>query len=302
MIHPTFGVLEVIVESFSVNESLVDAQGMASFNITFKESGKKTFPKGKLQGLSKINEIGAAAITGINDEFVQKFSTKGHPQFVKDSAIDLLSEGADLYNTTSSSIKKNIQKVADIGQKARNFKAALVDIIEDPLKIAAQITALSDDLGAISFDTRELFSKYRESKDFAADIKPIQVTTDSRQAQQDNQESISFIIKNQGLVNSVLKASEMAETGDFESSTEAKEIQDELLTEIDFLSSVIDNDDLYLKLQELRSQLIRIISNSSHSLPSVKNVTPLITTNSIVLAYNEYENLDHELDIVKETP
>ena len=92
LIHPFYGSLDVSVDAFTVSESKADG-GMASFSISFIESGLLQFPSNGADSKAEVSSLAETARAQVAKDFTQRFSLLGQPDFVTDEAATELQRG-----------------------------------------------------------------------------------------------------------------------------------------------------------------------------------------------------------------
>lgn len=100
LVHPFYGSLNASVKSFTVTESSREG-GMASFAITFFESGELQFPTQGSDTKAQVGILAEEARAQIRKDFTQRFSLVGQPDFVTDDAKAKLQRG---YGAVKASI------------------------------------------------------------------------------------------------------------------------------------------------------------------------------------------------------
>ena len=122
----------------------------------------------------------------------------------------------------------------------------------------------------------------------------IPLTTTLRIQENINRNSMNFFIKTLAL--SYLARAAVEE--DFDSIDSATERRDEIRGFIEELLNETDNDDIFQSLVQLNAAIVSSIPDETAVLPNIKTLTTNITTNSLVLNYQIYGNLDRESDII----
>lgn len=293
LIHPYHG--RQVVDCFGgvkIRESSREG-GMAVFSIPFIEHGEELFPTATTDNSYQVGLASAAAIESAKKDFAAKFSVDSLPAFVLTDATSRLNDAADFLTKTSGSISGQSASIADFALSVRRFKANAVDLINSPSRFAEELAGNITLLAQSATAPREIFDALKKAFGYRDADPAIPTPTATRQAQADNAAAINTLIK----VTSVAEGAKAAADISYDSTDDALKYRDSLLDASDAIMNTAP-DEVYQNLQDLRAALVKAVPPPGEDLATVDTIENKVTLPSLVIAYDLYESLDLEEDLI----
>ena len=290
LIHPTQGILKVVVGAWRVVESS-QSLGTAEFEINFVQAAPEPFaPVAPFSLLrSKVDESSKGLMDGTADVLEDTARVDGVPEFVREAAVNELET---VIGELDSSIRRgSIDLVADFVHRAARVVDRGLDLLSRPRDLAFEVQALISEVEGVIGSRRETL---RILLEWATRKRPI-ITGASfmQRAAEANAQAVSDLVA----VSSLAIAARVAVRVDWESREEALEARTAIDNVINSLETDI-SDELFLSLHDLRSQVSAAIPPPSRDLPHLEKYTPPETLPSLVLTHRIYGSIEHEADLI----
>jgi prophage DNA circulation protein len=295
LIHPTRGTLRVSVKTYRMRETNRDG-GMAVFSLSFTETGTELYPSAVADLTAELGAASEAAVEASRSEFLSDFSVTGLPQFVTDSAAGKLGGVSDSIGGNLKFLKTNANDIAKLGFDVRNLRRDALQLVANPAELAGNLISSVRGLGAISLDSSGAFTAYRNlfgTKEQDR-VNIASNATSTRRQEKKNNEAIPALKRRVALASGV----EQAVSVPFESYQDAISARDELLDAIDSEIEDIQSDEAFNAFQALRAKVVQLVPPEDQDLPQIKKIQRADTEPSLVVAFDLYESLDNEQDIV----
>lgn len=293
LIHPYYGVQRVQAGSINFNETREDGR-IVTFSITFKEAGDDRFPKGVNDKGAQLLENTSTALAAAEADFAGKYDTDNKPGFVLDDARASIASAQEAFNSATENVATVADGIAELAFSTRNLVAETEDLLQSPAKLANRLlNSLSLIRGAVT-SALDAFSSFGSLFGFGDDDEEKIETTPSRQTIKQNKLVFDNYIKLTGAI----RAAEDAAVADFTSLEAAQEARESLLAVFDEQLLTTDNDELYQAIKNVSATLVELLPDSDSDLPQVKEIGVQNTTNTLVLSYDLFENLNEEQDII----
>ena len=293
LIHPYYGTLQVQPGVFTVNENTRDGR-TATFSMQFFRADFNEFPTEDIDKTSTVFSRTTAAIDSSIQEFNSKFSTERTPADLVRSARAKVQQLTRLIRSSVDGVTTLANNTADLFVELDNLDNDIDELLSSPAFLADRINNsfmfMFESIESIPDKAIQLL-RYREIDVGDFDIP---LTTTLRIQENTNRNSMNFFIKTLAL--SYLAQAAVEE--DFDSIDSATARRDEVRDFIEELLNETDNDDLFQSLIQLNAAIVSAIPDEDAVLPNIKTLTTNITTNSLVLNYQIYGNLDRESDII----
>ena len=293
LIHPYYGALQVQPGSFTIEENTKDGR-TATFSMQFFKAEFNEFPLEDIDRTSTVFSRTAATIDSSIQDFNSKFSTSRVPVDLVRSARAKVQQLTRLIRSSVDGVATIANNTADLFVELDNLDNDVDELLSSPAFLADRINNsfmfMFESIESIPDKALQLL-RYREID--AGDFN-IPLTTTLRIQENINRNSMNFFIKTLAL--SYLARA--AVTEDFDSIDSATARRDEVRDFIEELLNETDNDDVFQSLIQLNAAIVSAIPDEDVVLPNIKTLTTNITTNSLVLNYQIYGNLDRESDII----
>lgn len=328
LIHPTYGTIQVGVTNYSARDVMKEGR-MARFSFTFIESGKNVFPANDIDYTTAINTETESAVTGnFTTAFTENYTTTG-PDFLKISATATVTSAFTMLKNIASVIPPQFTDeslstflgdidlaILDIDGVA-GTASAIASLITDTIKKISDLVLLTSDdtttpspinnLSQVS--TAIELTRFGESSDilinpepssFGGTLATIIETTPTRTQERKNQESIIRLVRETALAESMDAAIDV-EFESYGQSSETRNTLENIIdnTLIDIGDSDIGDDDAYASLDELRGKIVKGLIAGGADLSRIETfVVPAVVMSSLELAYNKYEDVEREQEII----
>lgn len=267
LVHRYYGQVRVqVLGEPRVRESNREG-GWAQFSMVFVEAGEEPRPLATIDTRQKVAASSDNALGVVQQSFESEYVTEGLPGWVTDSLRTVLT---DLDETLS---------------KLSMLEGVISDYVTLPDQIASRFVGAMSSLSGLA--------DYRILSGFGNDLLPVPTSTPSRIQQAKNQKAIVNLVRRVSLVEATRQSSEQ----DYDSQLSAIAVRDELAEDLDTEMLTAD-DETYIALQDLRSDMVRDLTDRAAKLKQVRNYTPKATLPALVIAHSLYQDALRDQDIV----
>lgn len=293
LIHPYFG--RQVVDCFGgvkVRESTREG-GMAVFSIPFVEHGEELFPTATVDNSYKVGLASDAVMAAAKKDFASKFSVAGLPGFVFNDATDRLNTAASYLSKVSGSISGRSDAIAEFALSVRRLKSNAIDLINKPSSLADELASNLTLLAQAATAPREVFDALKKAMGYGDDEPAIPTPTATRAAQAQNAAAMNDFIKTMAVTQGAVAATSI----EYESTDDAFKYRKTILDASEVLMETA-TDEVYQALQDLRATLVKAVPPPGEDLATVGEVVNQVTLPSLVIAYDLYESVDLEADLI----
>ncbi len=251
--------------------------------MRFIEAGEARYPAAEDDPTAKLQTAADTAAAAVAGFFGDNYDVSG-PSFIASQVMTDLNLGW-------ATVKKYLGNLPGV-----NEALALVEsVVSDGSALAGIIDEALDGVAALGKTVDQIISVADEIGDDFADLP---LTTISRVRQAANQRHLKGLLKSRAIVESVRAAAEVY----LDSYREAVRVRGLITDQIDELQTEAgDNgdDDLFIALQDLRSEVVTRMEARGASLARViERDPPPGALPALVLAYQQYEDLNRESEII----
>lgn len=294
LIHPYFGTMQVQIGAFSVGEDNKTGR-IASISFQFYEAGTNVFPDNLQDKEEIIFERSDALLDASKKEFDDKFSVADQPAFVVDSARLKVETLSALFESSTEGLVTGANKASELAFNSRNLIAESTDLLSAPSELSQRIIDSFVLLQDTLLDIVGRNSAINNFTNFGSEDDEILTLTPQREQQDINLNTFNdFIIQ-----ISIAKAIEYAAGAEFDNLEDANNRRLEISSLIDSQREKTNNDDIYQALQSLRDSLVRSVPDTDADIPNIETINTNRTTNSLLVVYDAFENIDSEADLIK---
>ncbi len=293
LIHPYFG--RQVVDCFGgvkVRESTREG-GMAVFSIPFVEHGEELFPTATVDNSFKVGLASDAVMAAAKKDFASKFSVAGLPGFVFNDATDRLNGAASYLSKISGSISGRSDAIAEFALSVRRLKSNSIDLINRPSEFAAELASNITLLAQAATAPRDVFNALKKAFGYGDGEPKIAIPTATRAAQAANATAMNDFIKTAAVAQGAVAAASIS----YESTDDALKYRKSLLDASEKLMETA-SDEVYQTLQDLRANIVKAVPPPGEDLATVGQVLNKVTLPSLVIAYDLYEAVDLEDDLI----
>ena len=280
LIHPYYGSLFVQVSDINVSESNLEG-AIAVFTAKFTEAGNNRFPKSVNDKAAILEENVNKSLVAIKDDFDNSFSISSLPAFAVDSARNLVELSQKTFDDAVKPFNGVAEDLADLAFSTRNLVAETNDsfaLLEKSLTIAS--------------DRRKSLSSFY---DFSDDL-TVDESTPIRVQQADNSRSYNSFMKRSSVVKGALAAINSDYTTFEDAELARNEIVDVIEIELGLITEV--DGDTFQALSDVKASLVDSLPDVDSDLPSIRKINLNTDSNSLLVSYEEYGNIDSEQDII----
>ena len=298
LVHPWYGKIYVsLLGKAIVSHASADGR-MCVVSFQVVRVGETPVSVQADNGMVKTVTAAGAALNAVNTGFAKAFEITGQISYVVDSAREKITAALN----TVSDIKAQARKLAEFNQKIGAMVSDintlmlapgdLVNALHDVLSFnfgggtltnPYNLTAKIDDF----YELRKLFI-FGDDDVFSDGESPSVLTEVA------NSESINSLVK----ISAIVMAARVVVDLEFKNYNEAIKIRGIIIDAIDGVMETTSDDDLFLSLIELKSQVVKNIEAKSQGLSALQSIALVSSIPSLVLAYNLYGNLDLEQDVI----
>lgn len=316
LIHPYYGSLFVVISGkIRVSESASEG-GVARFSIPFVEAGERIFPSARNDIFSRVSNARDNLLSKAQAAFEAVYQVLDSPQFVLNTAKTTVNALIDTFTGIKGSVEGAF---AEFYHSAKEIAENIDGLIPDGKKLSPVILNTISQISTISEDPKEVIGAYTVlmnfgGKDFGGKDIPNQLAsnqldppviparvaalggTDTRIREKQNLDAIVGLIKQAAIA----WVAPIAAEASYPSLQDAIVARDAILAVIDRqMEAEFVDDDTYQALHDVRKTLSEALPPPTADLPSLVPYQNIQTRPSLVLAYDLYEKLDREEDIIE---
>ena len=293
LVHPYHGTKTVNCSDFKLRENTKDGR-MVVFSITFEESGEIEFPSASQDTSQLVSTASDSLNQAAKANFEDKFSVAGLPAFVLEDATEKVTAFSRLLDKAAGKYSASNEGIVDLAFATRSMVANSADLARTPSRLADEVENNIKLLRSIGESPRQVFNNLKGFFSFGADDPVITQQTTTRQTQGSNRDALNQLIQ----IIAISEAAGAASEIEFESTSDAILVRDQLTEQLDDQMDVADDDESFIALQDLRAQVVKAIPPPDQSLATVATVNNQRTLPSLVLAYDLYESQELETDLL----
>jgi len=298
LIHPYLGTHRVICSDCRFRESQNDG-GMVTFSLSFVEAGEQIFPNGDLIPSAQVESDADSLIDAIRTQFIGGITLTGVAEWVRNSYSGGLSSVADVFNDIKTVGGINNQSTTSLINQAADWVANVTELQNPALALIADVQATADKIISTFEGIIDLAPSFDDSSNNLVrftDFSVSRATTTTEQAKiaDANALELENFIKTVAVANES-KAAVNRSYGSYEEAIDSRKA---ILGRIDTLAGETTNDTIYERYRSIRASVAAAIPSEETSLPRIRAVELKKTLPSLVLAYDLYEDVDKETDLI----
>jgi len=289
LIHPTYGALRVVCESFSVRETTAEGR-MARFTMNFVEAGVAANPSARGTLVGTIDRNATAQNVAAGDQVVDDMNTVGVPEAVRESAANKLRELANRLNSLDI-FTGPAAEVAALQDDITQLLATASTLATAPASLVASVqTTLGRIIAATSNAAGALFA-YESLFDIAPTL------TGGTGANDIAADENSTLVSNLIGQASVVGAGRAAGRSSFTTQEEASATRTRLSERMDALAGYL-SDDAFQALEEVRGAVTNAVPPPGVDLPRLKTIRLQTELPALVLGFDIYGVNTRDAEIV----
>lgn len=295
LVHPYYGRMMVTLTDVRVSHSMLEG-GMCRFNLQFVESGELTYPQAvnatSEQSLEAADALESSAVSA----FTENFSVDGLSEFAVKEAQSTFSDAL----STIESVMANTGLI--LADPLSLFKQDLGALLYEPATLASRF------LGLFS-KGNHLFNQLSGLANVdlwqVLNVLPgINLVNQFRQVVSlGNTPTTARMAKNKSAIHTLIRQGLIAQSAGLLASQplpvydDAQQVKKALLETLDVELNTA-NDTNYLALKTVRVTTHADVTARTQNAARLKNITPNEVLPGIVLAYDLYEDVTREAEII----
>ena len=315
LVHPYLGTMEVICSGCSQRES-TRAGGMAQFDLSFQEAGKRNYPAQTTDYSTQAATSVVEAKSVAGDVFSQVYSTTG-PAWLKAAAAGDLQTALSLVRAVASAIPSpfdsaQVSQFLDVIDQAASRVTDIIDnddgdLVETINEVVSGITDLTPTGTGTGYPTATVnaaleVAKFGEetgsedASDYGGTLAPIPERTETRERQAANRLAMVELVRQ----TSVAAGVDAALAVEYDSYEQAAEARDNVLAGLDNLMAQTTDDNAYEVLRTLYADTVAAFREKGATLARLKTYTvPPAVKPAMTIAYELYGDVDRETEIIR---
>ncbi|MGY1490717.1 DNA circularization protein [Methylobacillus pratensis] len=292
--------LQMAVETYRLVHSNAEG-GMCRFDISFVQAGEVTFPTARIatsrQTISAVEVLEETAI----EQFSEVFDVDGLPAYGVEDAI-AAAEGA------VSEIEGAVGKVGGVlNNPIGSLEGVFGDMVNNPVEMGRRLFGIFSKVGAVITTSNNMVTGYSISD--AINLNRALTTLRALGLFQRETRSGSTtpirtqILDNRDAINDLMRAAIITQVGGMTAVMplpvydDAEQLRNETLAAIDD-EMLQANDDIYVALADLRAKIHTDMSTRMQESVRLREIVPVQVQPGLVLAYDLYESVDREGEII----
>lgn len=301
LVHPFYGEITLQVDTFRIKESMSDRR-MASFSITFKQTGRINYPVSEENKVSTVADAAAAA-----NEAAAVAAANAIDVSDGRVAASLETSAANTVATTRNGLAGSMSKSARARGALESFDAWTRDInnlatnvsayIRRPLDFIYRFQSVVGRLVGIADNARDAIRSYvRLYNSVVAAFDAIKYRNTPRGAQARVNDKALLSMTTVAIAGA---SAEAAAVATYETSADADSVLSGILGMLDRIMYETTDDDLYNRVMDLR---IALSNSVPPDIASLRRVTTKVLPESLpalVVSFQTYGTVDFADEIVE---
>lgn len=298
LVHPYLGTKDVYCDTARMRETQAEG-GYAIFSISFVESGKQKFPNAEPVPQDLVALRADDLISVARKNFVSGMTVSGVSEWVRDSYSETLSSAAEIFETVRKNGGIGNQLTMAAVNQAAIWVADVSDLFSPSLSLIQDVTGVADRLISSFSGILELSSNNSDT------IKNLQSFSEFSASRTISNTAAATISDNnadlsEGFIQTVALANEAKALSleSFTSYEDAILARESILSRIDARAGMTDDDATYNAYRSLRAEIAKAVPGEENDLPRLSNLELKQSLPSLVIAYDLYEGVEREQEIV----
>ena len=294
LVHPYYGTVVVQTGTLTVNEDTGEGR-IAAFSVQCYAAGDNNFPNNIQDKVSVLRNRSEVLSQTAKQQFDDNFSVTSLPGFAVDSARAKIAEVSRLFDQSTSGLVTLSEEASRLAFDTRSLIAETDDLLQAPERLSERLLNSFTLLESTLTSARDRFSSNQAFTVFGENTETIIETTQTRARQARNNSFFDTFIRQVAIANAATHAIDV-EYDNIEQANQARESVSALINE---QLETTQNDDIYQALMDLNAVLVRALPDVDTDLPNIESFTPEVVTNSLIVAYDLFENLESEQDLIR---
>lgn len=292
LIHPYTGSSLIQVQDYDWTISSRQG-GYCQFNIGYVLAGRRQAPAAASTAADLADAASVAEALNAQT-FAESFSLDNQPEFVTESATNMLEDAFSALNSINGAIAAELNQITDIANDIDALTDEVTDLIAQPLNLINNVGAVVTSVIGAFNRVSSAFDAYNNLQAAFGITRPVSRTaangaaTDTRNRMADNQQAISRSFSAVATIALVVRIAD-SDASEFDSLQQARAIRDALLEQLDRQLEADDlNTDQYDAVSDLAAALQRHITAIEPGLLRSQTITLETTLPALVVAHQQY--------------
>ena len=305
LVHPYLGIKQVQPIGYTILEDSLEGR-ICRISFECSEAGDPSFPFAAIDALTDIATTIVATVAQVKNGFQLAFKIAELPAFAVESAEAVVTDFINSVKSGFKNVRLDGTQHAELTRSLDDMEANKAVLVRNPASLANEVDGVVSGLNLLVLDAPESTTVDATSgrDDKLAVFNNLIVfegaaetfnTTPTRIQEQTNAEALNDMIQQL----SIARLSEATVDKEFKSIEESV-AQREIVTEniVIQLNKTQITDEVFQEFEDLNAKLANAVPNKNSQLSNTKAVTNINSKPSIVMAYDLYESLDNEQDII----
>lgn len=297
LVHPVFGLREVVCTGCEVSESTQSA-GISRFALSFVEAGKNLFPGETPNSAAGTESKADAARPLLQGSFVSRFVAAHGPQWVTTLSVgwtgNVSRAIADAARLVPGGLDGGERLAAfNLAKYALDFLPA--SLVADPTTLASDISDAIFGLSTLSDDPLATFRMLEQLSAFTLDA--IDPSTPSRASAATRRDAYVRLVRSSAAVEASVAATQIP----LDSYDAAAQLRDRVIALMDpelAATGDAEQDDVLAALIAVQAETVRDLRTRAGELARVRALRLSYATPAVVLAYRLYGDATRDEEIV----
>jgi prophage DNA circulation protein len=293
LVHPRLGTIKVQCGAFSFDESSKEGR-IIKIAFQFYEAGDNRFPNNVDDKTDLLNDKALGALAATKNAFDNGFSIDGLPGFAVDTARKSVLQAANAFEKATKGLALKADQISQLAFNIRNLRAEVNDLIKAPSELSQRLqdsfALLQNALGG----NKDAYRAVSAMTGFATVSDSAPYNTPTREKEKTNKTVFDSFMQQTATIN----AAQIASVTEFSSTDEVAVVREELVTNFETQVLNTPDDEVFQALEDVKAQVVRVLPDQDSNLPNVQSYALKQTTPSLVVAYDLFENVDSEQDLI----
>jgi prophage DNA circulation protein len=297
LVHAYAGKMRAsLTGGYTVTETAKNG-GIARFSFEFTKTSAFKFPSSKLDAIKTLKSKASTALGVVRESYGEAYNPLGLNSDFLLPVEDGLRELSRKMDQPFSPLLQGAQDLAKFRQRLNAIVENAAALVRSPFDSFDAILDLLKFAFAPPTIPAAFLGLFKSSDPDFSLIPSPPAQTPSRIREAELFRLQCAMIKRVH----VIRISEIAADAPFAVSNDAEKVRDSIVEELE-RELETTNDDEYRALTDLKIAVIQAIPGEDRQLQKRIVVTPKVTTQSLVLAYQFYGDISRELEIVESDP
>lgn len=291
LVHPYRGRVQVVVTNARVAESTAEG-GMATFSLTFTESGENLNPATKTDNRAAVLSAADGAQAASESSFFDAFTIDGLQDFVGTEALSTINDALNSMRLAANSGLSNAL-MPEFTQQLFGIANSASSLMRFPANLAGGLFNQVRSLSGIASSPLDALSSLRSLFSFGSDYPTVSTATPARRQQAVNQSAVVNLTRQAAVIEAVRVSTQINPA----SFSDALVLRDELTEQLELHADTAP-DLLYSALTGLRIAMIKDLTARAADLSRTVQYPVPTTLPALVIAHRLYGAVDQADNLV----